>query len=151
MSFQQKNVAVSLGNFSLIMAYFLIRMFFLVQNGEFLPGNVFRLWGWTIGLSIIVTILATILTHIVSAIIQAILSGGKEPEIEGIEDERDRLIDLKGTRVTYLVYSLGIFLSMLSFVFGQPGLVMFTLLIFFGLAAQIAGDITRLSLYRKGF
>jgi hypothetical protein len=40
---------------------------------------------------------------------------------------------------------------MLTFVFGQPPLVMFTLLIFFGLVAQIIGDISRLYLYRKGF
>ena len=150
MSSQQKNVGVSLGNFSLIMAYFLIRIFFLVRNGEFLPGNVFRLWGWTIGLSIIVTILATILTQIVSAIIEAVLSGDMKPEIEGLEDERDKLIDLRGTRVTYLVSSVGVFLSMLSYVLNQQALVMFTLLIFFGLFAQIAGDVTRLSLYRRG-
>jgi hypothetical protein len=29
--------------------------------------------------------------------------------------------------------------------------VMFTLLIFFGLVAQISGDISRLVLYRRGF
>jgi hypothetical protein len=150
MSFQQKNVAVSLGNFSLIMAYFLIRVFGLMRDGSFLPPEIFRLWGWTIGLSIIVTIAATILTHIVSAIIQAILSGGKEPEVEGMADERDKLIDLRGTKVTYLVSSIGVFLSMLSFVLNQQALVMFTLLIFFGLLAQIAGDVTRLSLYRRG-
>jgi hypothetical protein len=58
---------------------------------------------------------------------------------------------LRGTKLTYLVYSLGVFLSMLSFVFGQPPLVMFTLLIFSGLVAQVTGDISRLYLYRRGF
>jgi hypothetical protein len=50
-----------------------------------------------------------------------------------------------------LAASLGVFLAMLTFVLGQPALGMFTLLIFFGLLAQIIGDMYRLVLYRKGF
>ena len=45
MSFQQKNISVSLVNFSLILVYFLIRIFLMVQDGSFLAPNVFRLWG----------------------------------------------------------------------------------------------------------
>ena len=120
MSFQQKNIAVSLANFSLILAIFMIRVFQMIQEGSFNPTNVFRLWGIVIALAVIVTIFATILTHIVSAIIQAIKTGDENPKIEDIEDERDRLIDLRGTKVTYLVSSLGVFLSMLTYTLGQP-------------------------------
>jgi hypothetical protein len=151
MSFQQKNVTVSLVNFSLILVFFSIRVLQMIQSGSFISANVFRLWLIVILLAIFVTIFATILTHIVSAIIQAIKTGQEDPKIEDFEDERDRLIDLKGTKVTYLVASIGSFLSMLTFVLGQPALVMFTLLIFFGLAAQVFGDISRLYLYRRGF
>ena len=123
----------------------------MIQEGSFNATNVFRLWGIIIGLAIIVTIIGTILTHIVSAIIQAIKTGEEDPKIEDFEDERDRLIDLRGTKVTYFVSSIGVFLSMLTFTLGQPPLVMFTLLIFFGVVAQIIGDISRLYLYRRGF
>ena len=150
MSFQEKNVAVSLVNFSLILIFYLIRVFQMIQGESFSSTNVFRLWGIVIVLAVIVTILATILTHIVSAIIQAIKTGEEKPEIEDIKDERDQLIDLKGTKVTYVASSIGVFLSMLTFAFGQPPLVMFTLLIFFGVLAQIIGDIFRLYLYQKG-
>lgn len=150
MSFQEKNITVSLVNFSLIFIFYLFRVFQLIQGGSFNSTNVFRLWGIVIILAVVVTIFATILTHIVSAIIQAIKTGEEKPEIEDIKDERDQLIDLKGTKVTYAVSSIGVFLSMLTFVFGQPPLVMFTLLIFFGVLAQIIGDIFRLYLYRKG-
>jgi hypothetical protein len=122
----------------------------MVLGGSFNSTNVFRLWGIVIVLAILVTIFATILTHIVSAIIQAIKTK-KEPDIEDIADERDQLIDLRGTKVTYIASSIGVFLSMLTFAFGQPPLVMFTLLIFFGVVAQIIGDISRLYLYRRGF
>ena len=151
MSFQQKNVTVTLVNFSLILVLFLIRIFQMVLGGSFTSANVFRLWGIIIVLAVVVTIFATILTHILSTIIEAIRTGEEDPQIEDFEDERDQLIDLRGTRVTYLVSSIGAFLAMLTFVFGQPALVMFTLLIFFGVVAQIIGDISRLVLCRRGF
>jgi hypothetical protein len=151
MSFQEKNSTVSLVNFILILGFFLVRLFQMTQGGSFIPANVFRLWGIIIALAIVVTIFATILTHIVSAIIQAIKTGHERSAVEDIEDERDQLIDLRGTKITYLVYSIGNFLAMLTFVFGQPPLVMFTLLILSGVVAQIMGDISRLYLYRRGF
>ena len=151
MSFQEKNSTVSLVNFILILGFFLVRLFEMIQGGSFIPANVFRLWGIIIALAIVVTIFATILTHIVSAIILAIKTGQERSAVEDIEDERDQLIDLRGTKITYLVYSIGNFLAMLTFVFGQPPLVMFTLLILSGVVAQIIGDISRLFLYRRGF
>jgi hypothetical protein len=151
MSFQQKNITVSLTNFTLILGFYLIRLFQMIQGGSFNSPNVFRLWGFVIAFAVVVTIVGTILTHILSAIIQAIKTGEEDPKIEDFEDERDKIIDLRGTKVTYFVTSIGGFLSMLTFVLGQPPLVMFTLLIFFGVLGQIIGDISRLYLYRKGF
>jgi hypothetical protein len=123
----------------------------MVLSDSFTSTNVFRLWGIVIVMAIVLTILGTILTHIFSAIIQAIQTGEEDPEIDDVEDERDKLIDLRGTKNTYIFSSIGVFLAMLTFVFGQPALVMFTLLIFFGLVAQLVGDISRLVLYRRGF
>lgn len=123
----------------------------MIQGGSFTPPHVFRLWGIIIALAVVVTIFATILTHIVSAIIQAIKTGEENPAVEDIEDERDELIDLRGTKISYFVSSIGGFLSMLTFVLGQPPLVMFSLLILSGVLAQIVGDISRLYLYRRGF
>ena len=151
MSFQEKNIAVSLANFTLILGFYSIRVFQMIQGGSFNSTNVFRLWGIIIALAVVVTIFATILTHILSAIIHAIKTGEEKPDIEDIEDERDKLIDLRGTKVTYFVSSIGGFLSMLTFVLDQPPLVMFTLLIFSGVVAQVIGDVSRLYLYRRGF
>jgi hypothetical protein len=150
MSFKEKNITVSLANFILILVIFVIRVFQLLRSDTFTSTNVFRLWGIIIVLAIVLTILATIMTHIIAAIIEAIQTQ-EEPEIEDIEDERDQLIDLRGTKVTYLFSSIGVLLAMLTYVIGQPALVMFTLLILSGLVAQIAGDVSRLYLYRRGF
>ena len=151
MSFQEKNITVSLVNFTLILGFYLIRLFQMIQGGSFNSTNIFRLWGIIIAIAVVVTIFATILTHIVSAIIHAVKTGEEKSEIEDIEDERDQLIDLRGTKVSYFVSSIGGFLSMLTFVLGQPALVMFSLFILSGVVAQIIGDISRLYLYRRGF
>jgi hypothetical protein len=151
MSFQEKNITVSLVNFTLILGFYSIRIFQMILGGSFNSTNVFRLFGIIIVLAVGVTIFATILTHIVSAIIEAIKTGNENPKVEDIADERDKLIDLRGTKITYFVSSIGSALSMLTFVLGQPPLAMFTLLIFFGVLAQIIGDLSRLYLYRRGF
>lgn len=150
MSFQEKNVTASLVTFTLILGFYLIRVFQMIQGESFNSTNVIRLWVIVIVLAVAATIILTILTHIGSSVIEAIRTK-EEPEIEDIKDERDQLIDLRGTRATYLVSSIGVFLSMLTFALGRPPLVMFTLLIFFGVLAQIVGDISRLYLYRRGF
>ena len=149
MSFQEKNISVTLVTSILILGYFLIRVFFMVQNGEFESTAMFRLWGIIIVLAILGNIFATILTHIVSAIIEAIRTQ-EEPEVEDIADERDTLIDLRGTRGTYTAFSSGVLLAMLTYVLGQPPLVMFSALIVSSFLAQIVGDSMRLYMYRRG-
>ena len=150
MSFQEKNITVTLVNFSLILGFYLIRLLQMIQNETFNSANLFRLWGIVIAAAVVVTIVATILTQIVSTIIQAIKTQA-EPVLEDLADERDKVIDLKGTKVTYLISSIGGLLSMLTFVLGQSPLVMFSWLIFFGVVAQIVGDLARLYFYRRGF
>jgi hypothetical protein len=146
----KERITVSFVNFSLILGFYLLRLFQMIQGGTFNAPNVFWLWGIVAVAAVVVTIAATILTHIVSAIIETIKTK-EEPVISDLADERDQLIDLKGTKVTHFVSSIGGLLAMLTFVLGQPPLVMFTLLIFFGVAAQIVGDGTRLYFYRRGF
>jgi len=149
MSYQEKNITVSLVNFTLILGFYLIRVFQMIQGGSFNPTNVFRLWGIVIILGIVVTILGTILTHIVLAIVQAIRTQ-TEPVEDYTSDERDKLIELKGSRIAYIMFSLGVFVSMLTFVFDTPPLVMFSLLILSSIIAEIIGGVSQLYFYRRG-
>jgi hypothetical protein len=150
MSFQEKNIVASLSTFTLILVFYLIRVSQMVQTESFNSANLFRLWGIIAVLAVAGTILVSIFTHIAGGIVHNIRTN-EDPQIEDIQDERDQIIDLKGTRVAYTFSSLGVAASMLTFVFGQPPLVMFAALIFFGILAQIVSDIWRLNLYRKGF
>ena len=150
MSYQEKNITVSLMSFVLILGYYLTNVFQMYQAGGLVADRLFRLWAIVIVAGILVNILATILTNIVLSIVHAIRTGKEESE-RFIEDERDKLIELKGTKFSYIFYSIGVLIAMLTFVFGQPPLVMFSLLILSGLAAQIVADLSRLLNYRRGF
>ena len=149
MSFQEKNIAVSLATFVLIMGFYLASLLPLAQSGALAAGPVFRLWGIVAVLATVGTVALTIATHVASQAIERITTRAGR-QITGLRDERDNLIDLRGTSVAYRVSSIGVALAMLTLVFGQPPLVMFTLIIFVGLAAQIIADLSRLYLYRKG-
>lgn len=148
MSYQEKNISVSLATSLLILAFYAINVLRLYADGEPDAADVYRLWAIIIVLTIVVNIVATILTQIVWSIIT------REEIDEGeafITDERDELIELRGTRYAYIVTGIGIFFSMLSLVVGFSALVMFNLLIVFLIVAEIAGDVSRLRLYRRGF
>jgi len=148
MTYQQRNILVSLTISILVLAYYLFRWAGMMRAGGLVAEDVYRLWGLMIGISIAANIFGVILTQIVSAIVYRIRTNQDE---KFIEDERDRLIDLRGTRIAYLTFSLGVLLSMLTMVLGRPPLVMFNLLIFSGLTAQILADLSRLAIYRRGF
>ncbi|MEO7912756.1 MAG: hypothetical protein ABIV47_24160 [Roseiflexaceae bacterium] len=150
MSMQQRNTVVSLVIFSLIFIVFCLRVLQMLLAQTFIAANVFWLWGIVAVAAIVVTILGTIIANIVFAIVFTVRTKEEPQESEWLEDERDKLIQLKGMRVSYMVFSLGVLIAMLSFVLSQPPLVMFTLLIASGLIAQIVGDVYRLLRYGRG-
>ena len=148
MSSQEKSVAVSLSSSILILGFYLVNMAPMYREGSLNSTKVFGLWGIVIVLTIIVNIVGNILTHIVFSIINEIKTDEEESHIE---DERDKLIELKGARIAYIVFSIGVFLSMLTLVLDKPPLVMFSLLVVSGIVAEIVGDVSRLYRYRRGF
>jgi uncharacterized membrane protein len=149
MSYQQRNVMVALVTHLLIAGYFVVNWLLMYTGGGLVAKRVFTLWLTVIVATIVVTILGTILTNIVGAIVHAVKTRSDKPE-QFIEDERDKLIDLKGTRISYVVFCVGVGLAMLSFVLNQPALIMFSVIILFSLLSEIAGDIFKLVRYQRG-
>ena len=150
MSYQEKNITVSLVSYLLIVGYYLVNLFQMLQEGELVSSKLFGLWAIVILATIIVNIIASILTNIVLTIVEAIKARTYEnPRF--IADERDKLIELKGIRSSYIMFSVGVLVSVLAFAFGQPPLVMVSMIIFFAIAAEVMGDISQIYLYRRGF
>jgi len=149
MSTRKISISVSLVSTLLILGYYLINLIPMFRQGDLNSEEVFRLAGIVIITSIVLNIFANILTMIIINIIHAIQTQS-DKEVRMIEDERDKLIGLKGTQVSYIAFSLGVLVSMLMFVSGQPALVMFCLIIFFSLLAEICGDLAQFYFYSRG-
>lgn len=149
MSYQEKSVTVSLTAYLMIVGYYLFNVFQMFQGGGLVASQLFSLWAVVIVAGIIVVISGNILANIILSIVHAIRTGGQESE-RFIEDERDKLIDLKGNKVAYITFSVGVLIAMLTFAFGQPPLLMFSIIIFFSIAAEIAGNLAQIILYRRG-
>jgi hypothetical protein len=150
MSYQEKNITVSLVSHLLIGIYYLSQLFKMQQAGGLAAAKIFSLWATVIVGTIIVNIIGNILTHILLSIVHAIKTRSEHVE-KYVEDERDHLIGLKGDRVSHITFSVGVLIAMLTFAFGQPPLVMFSLLILSSILGEIIGDLSQLYLYRKGF
>ena len=149
MSYQEKNITVSLVSHLFIMVYYLVNLFPIFQNGEWIASRLYGLWAIVIGVNILVTIIGSILTNILLTIVEAVRSK-KYEDPRFITDERDSLIELKGIRVSYITFSVGVLISVFAFIFGQPPLMMISLIFVFSILAEIVGDIAQITLYRRG-
>jgi hypothetical protein len=149
MSYEEKNITVSLVSHLVIAVYYVVSWFRMYQAGDLVANRLFGLWALVIVANMSANIIASILTNILLTIVEAVKSK-KYEEPQFIADERDELIGLKGTRLSYVVYSIGVLISMLIFAFGNSPLIMVSLIIFSGVLAQIAGDVLRIHQYRRG-
>ncbi len=149
MSYQEKNITVSLFSHLLIGVYYLANLLPIIQSSELVAGRLYALWSIVIAVNIVVNIIASILTNILLTIVETIRSR-KYEDPQFIEDERDKLIGLKGIRSTYFTFSIGVLLSVFAFIYGQPPLMMISLIVLFSILAEIIGDVSKIYLYRRG-
>lgn len=149
MSYQEKNITVSAVSAALILVFFLANCLPMYFDGGLDSVRVFTLTAVVILAGILANIFSSILTNILLSILHAIRTGTSESE-RFIADERDHLIELKGMRVSYIVFSVGVLGAMASFVVGQPALVMFSLIIVAAFVAEIVGSLWQIGLYRRG-
>lgn len=147
MSYEEKNATVSLMNSGFILGFYLLRLWQMAQSGTMNEIAVYSLWATIIVVAIIASVAANVITQIVTGIIHTVRTDEEESYFT---DERDRLIGLIGARNSGVALGIGVFIAMLTLVFNQPVLVMFNLLIFFMIVAEILGSLTRIYLYRRG-
>jgi len=117
------------------------------QEAGVASAESFKFWGAVILILIPVTIVAKIIIHIIFSIINTITTKEKEPSFF---DELDKLIELKATRNSHYVFTVGFVLSMVPLVMDMSPSVMFVILILSGLLSEIVGVSTQLYLYRRG-
>jgi len=148
MSYHEKRALVNMFSSILVTAGYSAYLYFryLAGGGEFI--NDPRFWGQAFLIFIPVSIVANILITIAFTIHYRITTKEEEPSIS---DERDKLIELKGSRNALWVFSIGVVLSMVTLVFDLPIYVMFITIIYSGLLSSVVDELTQFVLYRRGF
>lgn len=106
-----------------------------------------QFWGKTILIAVPIMIGAKIVTHIIFTIANTVIAREKHPELE---DERDKLIELKSTRNSFFMFGMGFVASLIAIAWGQPLHVMFLLIIGGGLMSELFDHLSRLIYYRRG-
>jgi hypothetical protein len=148
MSYHEKRAIVNMLSSVLVTASYSVYLYvrYLAGGGEFI--NDPRFWGQAFLIFIPVSIVANIIISIVFTIHYRITTREEEPSIS---DERDKLIELKGSRNALFAFSIGVVLSMVTLVLDMPIYVMFITIIYSGLLSSVIDEFTQFYLYRRGF
>jgi hypothetical protein len=147
MSYQEKKNIVSLISTLLIFGFYCLYVYQKYQVGSIDSTDTYRFWGTVILILIPVSIVTKIIITIVFNIIYRISTKEVEPSFA---DELDKLIELKATKNSHYVFTLGFLLAMGSLVMDMPHSAMFIILILSGFVSELVGTVTQLYLYRKG-
>lgn len=147
MSYQEKKHIVSFISTLLIFSFYCWYVFQNVPHTHVDTMETLRFWAAAILILIPVSIIAKILIAILFNIIYRITTKEVEPSFS---DELDKLIDLKATRNSHYVFTLGFLLAMGSLVLDMTPTTMFIILIFSGFLSEMVGVSTSLYHYRRG-
>jgi hypothetical protein len=135
-------------NLAVFIAYFII-ITGMHADGRFDGDDAAQLVGRALLYLIGVQIGATILAHIIAAIIHAIATRSEEPDII---DERDRGIELRALRVSFIVFGVGFVVTLGAMAFTSTTMFFaFQYLVAAMTLGDLLGNFTRLRLYRRGF
>jgi flagellar biosynthesis protein FlhB len=144
---KEKQILVTIITLILIFAGYAFYVYQKYVEPDFSILNNFKFWGKTFLIFIPVTIVSQIIIHIVFAIINKIVTN---EDIPTLNDERDKLIELKSIRISHWIFTTGFLLSMVTLVLEMPPYMMFITLIASGFISGIVSEIAKLYYYRKG-
>ena len=148
MSYQEKSTIVNIISTLLVSAFFWVYILqrYQAENPELMA--IFKFWGTAFVTLIVLSIVANIIITIIFTIINTIVT--KEEEDPLFVDERDKLVELKGTRNACYLFSGGVVFAMVTLTLDIHPSMMFIILILSGMVGDIFGNMTRLYFYRRG-
>ena len=145
MSYQEKKtLTIILTSIAFTVAYFVRVNQIYIDRGTDI--NPLTFWSGAILLMIPVGIACHIITQIALAVAYRLQTGESPPSIE---DERDKVIELKALRVNHYLFLLGFFVSMLFALRGSNLTTVFIVLIVSLFSSGFISEITKYFLYRK--
>ncbi len=164
MSYQERRTIVSILSGILVLAAYCIYTFGRYQSGsadpsdlKFLAGTILTFVGIGILVSIVIQIVFHILTSIAIAVKKKIANeqcDDKEIEksisAEMVEDEMDKLIELKSMRVGFVIAGVGFIAALVSLVVGYSAAVMLNILFISFSGGALLEGVAQLYFYRRG-
>ncbi len=164
MSYPEKRTVVMMISGALVLAAYCIYAFGQAQAGAVPPGDL-KFWARTIlifaGIGIAATIVIQIIFHILLSIGIAVNKAVRNESVadaeiektiqaEMVEDEMDKLIELKSTRVGYSLGGFGFVAALVAVLLGSSAAVMLNIIFISFSAGSIAEGFAQLYYYRKG-
>ncbi len=139
MSFKEKSIWISLIATIIIFGFYFSKTFPLFRNFDDNNTEMVMLF---IGV-VILMIIVQIISHIVLAVFN-------RKDAEAGEDERDKLVELKATRIAHFVLITGVWLTASCLLITKSPLMLVNIMIFFFILSEVLGFIAQLFYYRKG-
>ncbi len=149
MSFLHRNIFAYLFSTIFVLGVYFWRITAMYQDGRFDGADATSLLGKSILLLVLATILATIVTSILFNILISITTNSQKPSY--LVDERDKLIELRGMRISEIITGIGFMLAMAALALGEEPFLVFNIIVFGFASASVAGGVAKLYLYRRGF
>jgi uncharacterized BrkB/YihY/UPF0761 family membrane protein len=158
MSYQEKRTLTSIVTGVVVVAAYCIYAFGRVQSQTAGPDDL-KFWGTTmlvfIGIGVAAAIVIQIIFHILLSISIAIKEGTekeveKKVEAAVVEDEMDKLIELKSMRLGFGICGGGFIAALISLVLSCPAAVMLNILFLSFSLGSLSEGMLSLHYYRAG-
>ncbi len=164
MSYQEKRTVTSIITGALILAAYCFYAFGKLHAGKVAQGDL-KFWAGTmlifIGIGIAVTIVIQIVFHILLSIAIAVKAKVKNDncddaviektiKAEIVEDEMDKLIELKSTRIGFFFAGFGFVAALATLVLNYSPMVMLNIMFISFSAGSLLEGFTQLYYYKKG-
>jgi hypothetical protein len=164
MSYQEKRTVVSIVSLALVVVAYCIYAFDHYSSGAVAPGDL-KFWAGAIlifiGIGIAATIVIQIVFHILLSISIAVKKKiqdepfvekeiGKYLDAEMVEDEMDKLINLKSTQIGFIIAGIGFTAALVSLVLNYSPVVMLNIMFFAFSGGSVFEGFAQLYFYRRG-
>lgn len=147
MDIKEKRILITLITSVLTFIIYALYVYHSMIKNDLSLLNDFKFWGKSFLILIPVAIAVQIVVQIAFAVY---IKTTTDEEIDPIDDERDKLIELKAIKISHHIFIAGFALSMGTLAMDMQPWVMFVTLLSSGFIASIVNEIIRLYFYRKG-
>ncbi len=148
MSFSEKKIIAAIFSLILVFGIYFAVVYSKYQNGYFAGEDAMSLLGQSVLILCAVCIVTIIIMTVIFNVIFCIAKREENPSF--IVDERDKLIELKGSHVSDVVSSMGFMIAMIALSLGSSTFLVLNMLIAAFAIGAVISNIAKLLIYRKG-